>query len=323
LRLIRDDGGFVTAVAFVFPGQGSQSVGMLDSFTAAHPVTVETLAQANDALDFDLAGLIARGPEATLNLTEYTQPAMLAAGIAVYRAWCAAGGAAPAWMAGHSLGEYSALVCAGVLDFGDALRLVRLRGQLMQTAVPGDLGAMAALLGLDDDEVRAACAQAAGNEVVEAVNLNAPGQVVIAGHRSAVERALEVARSKGARKAVILPISVPCHSSLLAPAAGQLAEALAQITVAPPRIPIINNVDVTQLTAPDAIRDSLVRQLYRPVRWVESVNALAACGVGRLVECGPGKVLSGLARRIDRSLAAVSLHDAPALAIALAEEGSP
>jgi [acyl-carrier-protein] S-malonyltransferase len=312
----------VTAVAFVFPGQGSQSAGMLESFLEHWPVVGETLREADEALGFELSALIASGPETTLNLTEYTQPAMLAAGVAVYRAWRAAGGAEPAHMAGHSLGEYSALVCAGVLGFGEALRLVRLRGQLMQAAVPEGKGAMAAVLGLDDDTLRAVCAEAAAGEVVEAVNLNAPGQVVIAGHLAAVERALALARDRGARRGVILPISVPCHSSLLQPAAARLAEGLAEVRFNPPRIPVINNVDVTVLDQPEAIRESLVRQLYRPVRWVECVGALAAAGVSRVVECGPGKVLTGLVRRIDRSLDTLSLHDAAALSAALTESST-
>jgi len=315
-------GGLVTAVAFVFPGQGSQSPGMLASFIEQYPVVAETLGEANEALGFDLAGLIAEGPESRLNLTQNTQPAMLLAGVAVYRAWRAAGGAAPRHMAGHSLGEYSALVCAGVLEFAQAVRLVRLRGELMQAAVPEGHGAMAAVLGLDDDTLRAACVRAADGEVVEAVNLNAPGQVVIAGHTQAVQRALVVATEMGARKTVILPISVPCHSSLLQPAAEKLAAALAEINVSAPQIPVINNVDVTQLTDPAAIRDSLVRQLYSPVRWVETITAMAAAGVEQIVECGPGKVLTGLSRRIDRSLATASLHDATALADVLARDAA-
>ncbi len=310
----------MTAVAFVFPGQGSQSPGMLASFTESHPVVAQTLEEANEALGFDLARLVAEGPESDLNLTENTQPAMLVAGVAVYRAWRAGGGAAPVRMAGHSLGEYSALVCAGVLEFAQAVQLVRLRGELMQAAVPEGRGAMAAVLGLDDDALRTACARAADGGVVEAVNLNAPGQVVIAGHTDAVQRALVVATEMGARKTVMLPISVPCHSSLLKPAAEKLAAALAQVRVAVPQIPVINNVDVTVLDAPDAIRESLVRQLYSPVRWVETITAMAAHGIQRVVECGPGKVLTGLSRRIDRSLAGTSLHDAQALAEALASQ---
>ena len=304
----------------MFPGQGSQSPGMLASFVEQHPAVAQTLAEANEALGFDLASLVAEGPESRLNLTENTQPAMLVAGVAIYRAWRAQGGAAPARMAGHSLGEYSALVCAGVLDFAQAVRLVRLRGELMQAAVPEGHGAMAAVLGLGDDELRAACSRAADGAVVEAVNLNAPGQVVIAGHTQAVQRALVIASEMGARKTVILPISVPCHSSLLKPAAEKLAAALAEVRVGVPEIPVINNVDVTQLGEPAAIRDSLVRQLYSPVRWVETITAMAALGTERIVECGPGKVLTGLSRRIDRSLATASLHDAASLADALSNE---
>ncbi|TVQ46041.1 MAG: [acyl-carrier-protein] S-malonyltransferase [Gammaproteobacteria bacterium] len=310
----------MTAQAFVFPGQGSQSVGMLDSFRGAWPVVEETVAEANEALGFDIGALIAGGPAEQLNLTEYTQPAMLLAGVAVYRAWRAAGGEPPARMAGHSLGEYTAFVCAGAIEFAPALRLVRLRGQLMQAAVPEGEGGMAAVLGLDDETLRAACREAAGEEVVEAVNLNAPGQVVIAGHRSAIERALVVARERGARRGVFLPVSAPCHSSLMAPAADRLAEALADIEISPPAVPVVNNVDVAVPETPQGIREALVRQLHSPVRWVESIEWLAAQGVGRLVECGPGKVLTGLARRIDRRLETVSLHDADALAAALEGE---
>lgn len=304
----------------MFPGQGSQSVGMLDSFSAAWPVVAETVQEANAALGFDIGELIAEGPAETLNLTEYTQPAMLLAGVAVYRAWQAAGGATPVRMAGHSLGEYTAYVCAGALDFAPALRLVRLRGQLMQAAVPEGEGGMAAVLGLDDEALRSVCREVAGGEVVEAVNLNAPGQVVIAGHRSAIERALAAARERGARRGVFLPVSAPCHSSLMAPAAEHLGEALAAIEIRPPVIPVVNNVDVATPETPEAIRASLVRQLHSPVRWVETVQWLAGRGIGRLVECGPGKVLTGLARRIDRGLAAVSLHDADALSAALVGE---
>ncbi len=310
----------MTAQAFVFPGQGSQSVGMLESFRVASSVVEDTVAEANEALGFDLGTMIADGPVEQLNLTEYTQPAMLLAGVAVYRAWLAAGGERPAWMAGHSLGEYTAFVCAGALDFAPTLRLVRLRGQLMQAAVPEGEGGMAAVLGLDDDALREVCREAAGDEVVEAVNLNAPGQVVIAGHRSAIERALAVARERGARRGVFLPVSAPCHSSLMAPAADRLAEALAEIAISLPRVPVVNNVDVAVAETPAEIREALVRQLHSPVRWVECVEWLAAQGIDRLVECGPGKVLTGLTRRIDRRLDAMSLHDADALAAALERE---
>lgn len=312
----------MTTQAFVFPGQGSQSVGMLDSFAAAWPVVAETVQEANEALGFDLGGLIAAGPVETLGLTEYTQPAMLLAGVAVYRAWLSAGGQPPARMAGHSLGEYTAYVCADALGFADTLRLVRLRGQLMQAAVPEGEGGMAAVLGLEDDALRAVCLEVAGSQVVEPVNLNAPGQVVIAGHRGAIERALELARERGARRGVFLPVSAPCHSSLMAPAADRLGEALAEIDIRPPAIPVVNNVDVATPDTAEAIRESLVRQLHSPVRWVESVQWLAAQGIAQLVECGPGKVLTGLARRIDRSLTAVALHDAEALAAALSAEGA-
>ncbi|WP_042261167.1 ACP S-malonyltransferase [Paraburkholderia heleia] len=305
--------------AFVFPGQGSQAVGMLDAF-ADHAIVRETLQEASDALDQDLGKLIAEGPAEELNLTTNTQPVMLTAAYAVYRAWQQAGGPLPAIVAGHSLGEYTALVAAGVLAFRDAVPLVRFRAQAMQSAVPVGEGGMAAVLGLDDDTVRAVCAEAAAASggVVEAVNFNAPAQVVIAGHKGAVEKACEIARAKGAKRALPLPVSAPFHSSLLKPASDQLREYLANVTLNAPQIPVVNNVDVAFETDPAKIRDALVRQAAGAVRWVECVQAIAAQGATHVVECGPGKVLAGLTRRIDGNLVGASVLDPKSLDEALA-----
>ncbi|MCC8394981.1 ACP S-malonyltransferase [Paraburkholderia sp. MMS20-SJTR3] len=298
--------------AFVFPGQGSQTVGMLNAF-ADHPIVRETVQEASDALNQDLGKLIAEGPAEDLNLTTNTQPVMLTAAYAIYRAWQQAGGPAPALVAGHSLGEYTALVAAGALAFRDAVPLVRFRAQAMQTAVPVGEGGMAAILGLDDDTVRAVCAQASVAGVVEAVNFNAPAQVVIAGHKAAVEKACEVAKEKGAKRALPLPVSAPFHSSLLKPASDQLREYLASIDVKVPSIPVINNVDVAVVNEPAAIKDALVRQAAGPVRWVECVQAMAAQGVTHVIECGPGKVLAGLTKRIDGNLTGASVFDPASL----------
>ncbi|MFL9916799.1 ACP S-malonyltransferase [Paraburkholderia fungorum] len=298
--------------AFVFPGQGSQSVGMLNAF-ADHAVVRETVQEASDALNQDLGKLIAEGPVEDLNLTTNTQPVMLSAAYAIYRAWQQAGGPKPAIVAGHSLGEYTALVAAGALAFRDAVPLVRFRAQAMQTAVPVGVGGMAAILGLDDDTVRAVCAEASVAGVVEAVNFNAPAQVVIAGHKAAVEKACEVAKAKGAKRALPLPVSAPFHSSLLKPASDQLREYLAGIDVQVPSIPVLNNVDVAVVNEPARIKDALVRQAAGPVRWVESVQAMAAQGVTHVVECGPGKVLAGLTKRIDGNLVGASVFDPASL----------
>ncbi|WP_144108798.1 ACP S-malonyltransferase [Paraburkholderia sp. BCC1886] len=298
--------------AFVFPGQGSQTVGMLNVF-ADHAVVRETVQEASDALNQDLGKLIAEGPAEDLNLTTNTQPVMLTAAYAIYRAWQQAGGPAPAIVAGHSLGEYTALVAAGALAFRDAVPLVRFRAQAMQTAVPVGEGAMAAILGLDDDAVRAVCAEASVAGVVEAVNFNAPSQVVIAGHKAAVEKACEVAKAKGAKRALPLPVSAPFHSSLLKPASDQLREYLASVNVNVPSIPVINNVDVAVVNEPAAIKDALVRQAAGAVRWVESVQTIAAQGVTHVVECGPGKVLAGLTKRIDGNLVGASVFDPASL----------
>ncbi|ANB73466.1 ACP S-malonyltransferase [Paraburkholderia phytofirmans] len=298
--------------AFVFPGQGSQSVGMLNAF-ADHAVVRETVQEASDALNQDLGKLIAEGPAEDLNLTTNTQPVMLTAAYAIYRAWQQAGGPKPAIVAGHSLGEYTALVAAGAIAFRDAVPLVRFRAQAMQTAVPVGVGGMAAILGLDDDTVRAVCAEASVAGVVEAVNFNAPAQVVIAGHKAAVEKACEVAKAKGAKRALPLPVSAPFHSSLLKPASDQLREYLASVDVQVPSIPVINNVDVAVVNEPAKIKDALVRQAAGPVRWVESVQAMAAQGVTHVIECGPGKVLAGLTKRIDGNLVGTSVFDPASL----------
>ncbi len=304
-------------IAFVFPGQGSQSPGMLDAF-AGNAAVADVLARAGAALDQDIAGLIAQGPADALNLTTNTQPVMLTAGAAVYAAWQAAGGRTPDVMAGHSLGEYTALVAAGALSLEDGVRLVRIRADAMQSAVPVGEGGMAAILGLDDDAVRQACADAAQGEVVEAVNFNAPAQVVIAGHKGAVERACAAAKAAGAKRALALPVSAPFHSSLLRPAADVLARALADVPVAAPAVAVINNVDVATSAEPAAIRDALVRQAWHPVRWVETIQAMKAQGVTHIIECGPGKVLAGLVKRIDGDLVALAITDPASLDAALA-----
>jgi len=300
-------------LAMVFPGQGSQSVGMLESFSESQPVRA-VFAEASEVLGQDLWKLAAAGPAEELNSTINTQPLMLTAGYALYSAWQTAGGMPPAIVAGHSLGEYTAWVVAGALDFRDALPLVRFRAQAMQEAVPSDIGAMAAILGLGDEAVRTACAEAAQGETVEAVNFNAPGQVVIAGHKAAVDRAIAAAKTKGARRAVMLPVSAPFHSSLLRPAAERLATRLAAVNFAIPRIPVINNVDVAIVDKPQQMRDALARQACSPVRWVESIRYMAQMGITHVIECGPGKVLSSLMGRIDDSLRGSALTDAASLA---------
>lgn len=300
-------------LALVFPGQGSQSVGMLQSFAESKPVR-DTFAEASDVLKQDLWNLARDGRAEDLNSTVNTQPLMLTAGYAVYRAWREAGGMQPAIVAGHSLGEYTALVVAGVVAFHDALPLVRFRAQAMQEAVPFGTGAMAAILGLDDDAVRAACLEAAEVGVVEAVNFNAPSQVVIAGHKAAVERGAETAKAKGARRAVMLPVSAPFHSSLLQPAAQRLEQYLAGVVFNSPRIPVVNNVDVTIVNEAQQIKDALARQACNPVRWVEVIRQMARTGVTHVAECGPGKVLAGLTRRIDGTLQGLAIADAASLA---------
>ena len=305
--------------AFAFPGQGSQAVGMLDAW-GDHPVVRQTVQEASDALGEDLGKLIHEGPKESLALTTNTQPVMLLAGVAAYRAWRAEGGAAPVAVAGHSLGEYSALVASGVLTLAQAVPLVRLRAQAMQEAVPVGQGAMAAILGLDSARVVEGCAQATASfgvgspEVVEAVNFNDPAQTVIAGSKAGVEKACEVLKGLGAKRALPLPVSAPFHSSLMKPAAERLKAKLADTALAVPQIPVVNNIDVAVQTDADAIRDALYRQAFGPVRWVECVAALKARGISTLVECGPGKVLSGMVKRIDAELQSAALYDPPTLA---------
>lgn len=286
--------------AFVFPGQGSQSIGMLKDLAARHPQIQRTFAKASAALDMDVWQLVQEGPERALGMTENTQPVMLTAGYAVWQAWRAAGGTLPASMAGHSLGEYTALVSAGALRFEEAVCLVRDRGRYMQEAVPPGSGGMAAILGLDEDQVRQACQQAAGEEVVEPVNFNAPGQVAIAGHRTAVERAVEAAKTLGARRAIPLALSVPAHSSLMRPAAERLEKRLNEVSIQTPQVPVIHNFHVQAEVAPDQIRRRLIEQLDAPVRWVETIELMARQGICRFVECGPNAVLSGLIKRINK-----------------------
>jgi len=305
--------------AFVFPGQGSQSVGMLDAW-GDHPVVAQTLVEASDALGEDVGRLIHEGPKEALALTTNTQPVILVAAVAAWRAWCAEGGAQPLAVAGHSLGEYSALVASGVLTLAQAAPLVRFRAAAMQEAVPVGVGAMAAILGMDAEKVKAGCVEAqatfgAGTaEVVEAVNFNDPAQTVIAGSKAAVEKACEVLKANGAKRALPLPVSAPFHSSLMKPAAEKLREKLAGLVFAPPQIPLVNNIDVAVETDADRIRDALYRQAFGPVRWVECVQAIRARGVSTIIECGPGKVLAGMTKRIDGELAGSALYDPASLA---------
>jgi len=303
--------------AAIFPGQGSQSVGMLSELAQQYPLVQQTFAEASDALGFDLWDMVQNGPDTDLNSTHNTQPAMLSSGVAVWRIWNESGAPQPAAMAGHSLGEFTALVCSGAMDFSDAVKLVAERGRLMQEAVPEGQGAMAAILGLDDAVVISVCEKAAEGDVVQAVNFNSSGQVVIAGSAAAVDRAIQVATDEGAKKAIKLPVSVPSHCDLMKPAADKLAEKLTQIEIATPSIPVIHNVDVTSHSDADAIRNALSMQLYRPVRWVETVQKLVADGMSDMVEMGPGKVLMGLIRRIDRSVTCTPVQDPAGLDKAL------
>lgn len=305
-------------LAFTFPGQGSQSIGMLAELAANHAVVRETFDEASEVLGYDLWSLVQVGPEERLNATEQTQPAMLAAGVAVWRVWRQAGGPEPALAAGHSLGEYSALVCADALDFRTAARLVQARGRFMQEAVPAGEGAIAAVLGLDDAAIDDVCERAAQGEVVQPVNYNAPGQVVVAGHGAAVDRALELAREAGARRCVRIAMSVPSHCRLMEPAAARLAGLLAEAEIRSPRIPVIHNVDVAPHPQPDAIREALRRQVHSPVRWVETIRLLAEEGVSLVVEPGPGRVLTGLGKRIARELPALAVYDESSLHTAVA-----
>ncbi|EPH7221540.1 ACP S-malonyltransferase [Serratia marcescens] len=307
----------MTRFAFVFPGQGSQAVGMLAELAAQFPIVEETFGEASSALGYDLWQLVQQGPAEELNKTWQTQPALLAASVAIFRVWQQQGGKAPALMAGHSLGEYSALVCAGVLDFKAAIRLVELRGKLMQEAVPEGTGAMYAIIGLDNDAIAKACEESAQGQVVSPVNFNSPGQVVIAGNKEAVERAGAACKAAGAKRALPLPVSVPSHCALMKPAADKLAVALKDITFNAPQVPVVNNVDVRTENDPEAIRSALVRQLYSPVRWTESVEFIAAQGVTSLLEVGPGKVLTGLTKRIVDTLTAAAVNDTASLSAAL------
>lgn len=296
-------------LAFVFPGQGSQSIGMLNQLAASYPEVKQTFDKASFVLGRDLWQLVSNGSEDELNQTQNTQPAMLAAGVAAWEVWCKHSEVRPAWMAGHSLGEYTALVCSGALFFEDAVKLVEARARFMQEAVPAGTGAMAAILGLEDAQVLEICVSVAGTEIVAAVNFNSPGQVVIAGHASAVERAASAAKDAGAKRAVLLPVSVPSHCALMQPAAEQLEEVLQNIAVGAPKMHLIHNVDVELHTAPEIIRNALQEQLYKPVRWVETIELMQFKGVTTFVECGPGKVLTGLDKRIAKNAEHLAIYD--------------
>lgn len=309
------------SLAFVFPGQGSQSIGMLSELAQHYPEVGITFDTAQEAMRVDLWHVIQQGPEEDLNQTHITQPAMLAASVAVWRVWRSRDGKLPALMAGHSLGEYTALVCAGALSLESAVMVVSERGRFMQEAVPDGRGAMAAILGLDDERVVDICTQAAQGAVVDAVNFNSPGQVVIAGNTEAVARAMEAAKQSGAKRVLLLPVSVPSHCSLMEPAALRLKEMLQDIEIRSPAIPVINNVDVAVHNDPEAIKDALVRQLYCPVRWVEIIRHMASNEIDTLVECGPGKVLAGLSRRIDKTMAALPVYDTVTLEAAMEQLG--
>ncbi len=296
-------------LAFVFPGQGSQSVGMLTDLAASYPEVRHTFERASDVLGKDLWSIIANGPEDELNQTHNTQPAMLAAGVAVWEVWCKHSNIRPSWVAGHSLGEYTALVCSEAMSFEDGIKLVAARGRLMQEAVPSGVGAMAAILGLEDHQVVKVCADAAGNEVVAAVNFNSPGQVVIAGNVAAVERAMAAAKEAGAKRAVLLPVSVPSHCALMESAAEKLNEQLQNTVIDMPKMTLIHNVDVAAHSAPEVIRNALKEQLYKPVRWSDSIKFMHDQGVTRFVECGPGKVLIGLNKRIVKDAEHMTIYD--------------
>lgn len=305
--------------ALIFPGQGSQSVGMLTDLAAQHRIVGDTFAQASDALGYDLWSLASNGPEERLNQTEITQPAMLTADIATWRVWCELEGPVPDYMAGHSLGEYAALVAAGAIDFVEAVKLVSQRGKLMQEATPAGTGAMAAVLGVEDDRLEEICQQSAGGQVVSCANFNAPGQVVIAGHAPAVERACEAAKQAGARRALLLPVSVPSHCALMKGAADALEPALAETEIKAPLVPVYQNVDVTARTEPAEIRAALAAQLWQPVLWTRTIQMFSTMGVERVAECGPGKVLSGLNRRIAREMGCAALVDAESMASTIAQ----
>lgn len=305
--------------AIVFPGQGSQAVGMLADLYETSETVKDTFKEASDALGYDVWALVSQDAEGKLNQTEYTQPALLTASVAIWRDYIAKGGERPSLLAGHSLGEYSALVCAGVLSLTDAVRLVQKRGQYMQQAVPAGTGAMAAIIGLDDDLVKKACDDAAQGDVVAPVNFNSPGQIVIAGQKEAVERAMSLAKEAGAKRALPLPVSVPSHCALMKPAAEQLAKDLEQLEFNPPVISVVNNVDVAQPQAPESIKEALVKQLYSPVRWTETIVEFGKLGVTEVIEFGPGKVLTGLGKRIDKSMNYSAANDVDSVAATLAE----
>jgi [acyl-carrier-protein] S-malonyltransferase len=304
-------------LAVVFPGQGSQSVGMLSDMARQYPVVQETFSEASEIVGYDLWNRVLNGPAELLNQTACTQPAMLAAGVALWRCWTEVTGLRPAWLAGHSLGEYTALVCAGVMHFADAVKAVEQRGHAMQNAVPEGVGAMAAILGLDDEVVVSVCAQAAEGETVSAVNFNAPGQIVIAGHNGAVERAMALAKQAGARRAIKLPVSVPSHSALMRSAGQHFEKVLDSVAMIEPEIPVLHNVDVKRHESVAEIRKALTEQLYSPVRWVETVRALYDSGVTTVVELGPGKVLTGLNKRIEKQMTAIAVEDPAGLQKAL------
>jgi len=306
-----------STLAFIFPGQGSQQLGMLSELAERYAVVRSTFEEASTALGYDLWHLVQEGPAEELNRTDITQPAILAASVAVWRVWKELEGARPAWLAGHSLGEYSALVCSGAMSFADGVRLVRTRGEFMQQAVPSGQGAMAAILGLDAEKIEEACASAAQGEIVAAVNYNAPGQIVIAGNVAAVERAILACQQAGARKAMPLPVSVPSHCELMRPAAEKLADELNLIQLTKPRVPVVQNVHAAPETEVATIRDNLVAQLYRPVRWIESVEFMAEQGVDTYIECGPGKVLVGLNKRIVKTAKSLAVNDPNSVQAAL------
>ena len=307
------------SAAFVFPGQGSQKVGMLSALAEKYPLITETFQEASDVLGYDLWSLSQNGPQEELNLTEKTQPLLLTASVAVWRAWVDNNGQQPSLMAGHSLGEWSALVCAGVVDFSDAVKLVQLRGKYMQEAVPQNVGSMAAIIGLADEHIIAVCEKAAEDQVVSAVNFNSPGQVVIAGNKEAVERACVLCKEKGAKRAMPLAVSAPFHSSLLRPAADKLALDLEGVAFNSPKIPVVHNIHAKTELDPDKIKNNMIEQIYHPVLWVDCVNALSAAGAQTHIECGAGKVLSGLAKRINRDLTAMSTEAVDAFEAALSQ----
>lgn len=307
----------MTAVAFVFPGQGSQKIGMLKSAAEQYSIVTDTFAEASDALGYDMWQLIQEGEQEQINLTEKTQPILLCSSVALWRVWQSLNGATPAFMAGHSLGEFSALVCAGSLDFADALRLVRARGQFMQTAVPVGVGAMAAIIGLDDQVINDICVESAQGQCVQAVNYNSPGQVVVAGHKEAVERAIEKLKEAGAKRALPLPVSAPFHTDLMQPAGEKLAEELAKLTLKAPSIPVIHNVHAQTESDVDSIREVMTKQIYSPVKWTSCVQKMVEQGVTTTVECGPGKVLSGLNKRIAKPLTCLAIEEPESLTAAI------